>query len=169
MRGADLSPATMPEVTSWRCVPFTAMTPAELYAVLRARQRVFVVEQACAYGDLDGIDPHCHHLWTAGPDGDVAAYLRIVPPGVKYQEPSLGRIVTSARVRRSGLGRALVREGIERLEARYGRVPIRIAAQRYLREFYAGFGFAPTGHDFDEDGIAHSEMLRLPRRPPPAA
>jgi len=144
----------------WHCKAFEALTPAELYAVLRARQEVFVVEQTCPYPDLDGLDGACHHLWTASASGDVAAYLRIVPPGARYAEASLGRIVTSPRARRTGLGRALMREGIARTEALHGSGAIRIAAQRYLLDFYREFGFERTGYDFDEDGIPHNEMLR---------
>lgn len=122
-----------------------------------------MVEQACVYHDLDGVDPHCHHLWTCDASGAVAAYLRIVPPGAVYGEPSLGRIITSPRARGTGLGVRLVERGIVELESLYGPSPVRIAAQRYLVDFYRRFGFERTGHDFDEDGIPHSEMLRTIR------
>lgn len=138
------------------------LDPHELYDVLRARQEVFVVEQRCAYLDLDGADPRCHHMWTRGEDGTVAAYLRIVPPRVKYDEPSLGRIMTSAGARGTGLGRELMMQGLSHLESLFGVSPVRIAAQAYLVEFYSRFGFRRTGFDFDEDGIPHCEMLRAP-------
>lgn len=144
----------------WRFAHFDALTPAELYAITQARIGVFIVEQACPYADADGADPECHHLWTLAPSGGVAAYLRVVPPGVKYDEPSLGRILTTGAARGAGLGRALVSEGITRVEQLYGAQPIRIGAQRYLLSFYESFGFARTGYDYDEDGIPHSEMLR---------
>lgn len=136
------------------------MTAAELYEILRARNAVFVVEQACPFQDCDRVDPSAHHLWTPGVDGEIAAYLRVVPPGVIYTEPSIGRIITSSRARGSGLGRLLVAEGIRRTEELYGPRPIRIGAQRYLLGFYSRFGFEPTGYDYDEDGIPHSEMVR---------
>lgn len=144
----------------WRFAHFDALTPAELYAITQARIAVFIVEQTCPYQDADGADPQCHHLWTLAEGGDVAAYLRIVPPGVKYAEPSLGRILTTSAGRGTGLGRALVIEGIRRIEALYGAQPIRIGAQRYLLAFYESFGFERTGYDYDEDEIPHSEMLR---------
>lgn len=144
----------------WRCAHFDALTPAELYAITQARISVFIVEQTCAYQDADGADPACHHLWTLAGGRDVAAYLRIVPPGVKYVEPSLGRILTTSAGRGTGLGRALVAEGIRRVESMYGPRAIRIGAQRYLLAFYESFGFVRTGHDYDEDDIPHSEMLR---------
>jgi ElaA protein len=124
------------------------------------RTAVFIVEQNCPYQDADGVDRASFHLWTRGPDGQIAAYLRVVPPGAKYDEPSLGRIITSATVRRTGLGRALVREGIARSERMYGHRPIRIGAQRYLLGFYQELGFVSTGYEYDEDGIPHVEMLR---------
>lgn len=144
----------------WHWAHFDALTPAELYGIVQARTAVFIVEQTCPYQDSDGIDPACWHLWSTGARGEVTAYLRVVPPGVKYAEPSLGRILTTEMGRGIGLGRLLVAEGIRRAEALYGVQPIRIGAQRYLLDFYAGFGFERTGHDYDEDGIPHSEMLR---------
>ena len=144
----------------WRCSHFDALTPAELYAITRARISVFIVEQTCPYQDADGADPACHHLWTLAGGSEIAAYLRIVPPGVKCAEPSLGRILTTTAGRGIGMGRALVQEGIRRVESMYGAQPIRIGAQRYLLAFYESFGFVRTGYDYDEDGIPHSEMLR---------
>lgn len=144
----------------WRWAHFDALTAAELYAIVQARIAVFIVEQACPYRDADGVDRDSYHLWTLGPGGDVVAYLRVVPPGAKYTEPSLGRILTLGAGRGTGLGRELVAEGIRGVEALYGAVPIRIGAQRYLLGFYESFGFARTGYEYDEDGIPHSEMLR---------
>ncbi len=120
---------------------------------------VFIVEQACPYQDCDDVDRFSHHLWTRL-GGGIAAYLRIVAPGARYDEPSLGRVLTVVAARRTGLGRALMREGIRQCDALYGREAIRIGAQRYLLSFYSEFGFRQTGLDYDEDGIPHSEMLR---------
>lgn len=144
----------------WRWSHFSCLSPADLYEILAARNAVFVVEQACAFQDCDGVDRVSHHLWTRGIDGTVVAYLRVVPPGALYNEPSIGRIITAQSARGIGLGRLLVAEGIRRTEALYGGVPIRIGAQRYLLHFYGSFGFEPTGFDYDEDGIPHSEMVR---------
>jgi ElaA protein len=141
---------------TWRYESFARLTPDELYRIVRLRERVFVVEQTCPYQDADGIDPQCDHLWTGDP---VLAYLRVVPGGVKYDEPSLGRIVTAPETRRTGLGRALVIEGLARARARFGAVPIRIGAQKYLERFYGSFGFVRASDDYVEDGIPHVEML----------
>lgn len=145
----------------WHCAHFDELSVTDLYDVLRARSAVFVVEQACPFQDCDNLDRFSHHLWTRR-GGEIAAYLRIVPPGVLYVEPSLGRVITAASARGTGLGRALMQEGIRRAEALYGAQPIRISAQRYLLRFYGELGFEPTGSEYDEDGIPHSEMLRTP-------
>lgn len=145
---------------TWICRPWAELTCDELYAALVLRARVFVVEQTCPYLDLDGLDRASEHLWTTGPDGAPVAYLRLVPPGAKYAEPSLGRIVTAPEVRRHGLGRPLVREGLRRLRDRHGDVAVRIGAQKYLERFYGEAGFVRDGDDYDEDGIPHIEMVR---------
>lgn len=139
------------------CKPFDALTPGELYALMALRQRVFVVEQNCAYLDADGHDGVCHHLWLGDP---CVAALRLVPPGEKYPEASLGRVVTALEVRRTGVGRVLMREGLAAAARLYGAVPLRISAQAYLERFYGELGFARVSADYDEDGIPHCEMLR---------
>ena len=149
-------------LANWRWSQFRALEPADLYDILALRTAVFIVEQECAYQDSDGVDLVSHHLWMRDSRGFISAYLRVVPPTVKYEEPSLGRIVTAPAARGLGLGRALVREGITRLESLYGRQPIRIGAQRYLLRFYQELGFLPVGAVYEEDGIPHVEMVRTP-------
>jgi ElaA protein len=130
---------------------------------MEARQKVFVVEQRCAYLDADGSDPFGLHLlgWRSTPDGlVVSAYARLLPPGTKYPEPSIGRVLTTPDVRGSGLGKAVMVEAMQRVEdAGWGRA-IRIAAQMYLEAFYEGFGFHRVSEPFLEDDIWHVEMLR---------
>jgi ElaA protein len=138
----------------WHDRVFGELSVVDLYAITALRERVFVVEQACAYLDADGLDPVCRHLWAEAED--VVAYLRIVPAGAKFAEVSLGRIVTAPEVRGSGLGRTLVGRGL----ATVGRVPVRISAQAYLEQFYGDFGFRRAGDNYLEDGIPHLEMLR---------
>jgi len=125
----------------WSFRSWAELCRDELYEILIVRARVFVVEQNCPYLDADGLDRGSWHLWTAAPGGAVLAYLRVLPPGLKYAEPSLGRVVTAPEARRTGVGRALVAEGLRRAEALFGRRTVRIGAQLYLERFYGEFGF----------------------------
>ena len=143
---------------SWRA--FAELSAHELYSILQLRALVFVVEQECAYNDLDGYDEQALHLFTRDSAGRVIACLRLIPPGVKYAEPSLGRVVTHPDVRRSGLGMELMREGMRRAAEDFPGAAIRIGAQRRLEPFYRSLGFATVSQPYDEDGIEHVEMLR---------
>ncbi len=150
-------------VPQWQWTRLDGLAPTDLYAVMTLRQQVFVVEQRCAFLDADGLDLRAWHLlgWIASHgERRLVAYLRVVDPDAKYAEPSLGRIVTAPAVRRTGIGRLLVAEGIARTKALYPDKPIRIGAQCYLEMFYTGFGFRTVSHPYDEDGIPHVEMLR---------
>ena len=143
----------------WHWAPFDALSSADWYAVSAAREAVFIVEQKCPFLDADGADPHCWHL-IGKVDGALAAYARVVPPGVKYAEASIGRVLTTDAFRRGGYGQALMREAVTRTAALFPAHPIRIGAQRYLEKFYGGFGFQTVSEPYDEDGIMHVEMLR---------
>ena len=140
---------------TWHLRTFAELSTAELYAIMALRQRVFVVEQNCAYLDADGYDQVSRHLWAARGDA-IAAYLRIVPAGTKFAELSIGRVITAPEARGSGLGRELMKRGIEAA----GGVPIRLGAQAHLEKFYGELGFARVGDVYDEDGIPHVDMLK---------
>lgn len=145
----------------WQWSPYADLSRDDLYRILRAREAVFVVEQACAYQDCDGLDHDAWHL--IGWDGDkrtVAAYLRVVHPGSRYPEPSIGRVLTAASHRGIGLGRKLTGEALRRTQQEYPGRGIRISAQQHLERFYGKFGFAKVAGPYDEDGIPHIEMLR---------
>jgi ElaA protein len=139
----------------WCEKPFAELTAPELYAIYVLRQRVFVVEQTCFYLDADEYDPLSLHLWAESA-GVLHAYLRIVPAGTKFDEVSLGRVVTAPEARATGLGRELVRRGL----AAVGAVPVRIGAQAHLEKFYGELGFVRASDEYDEDGIPHIEMTR---------
>ena len=145
----------------WRCRAFDELGVHELQRIHIARQQVFVIEQNCVYRDADEVDEQSWHLaaWRTG-DAQPLAYARIVAPGVKYAEASIGRVITSAAARGTGLGRELVRRAVAQAEAIFPGCGIRISAQAHLVRFYAGFGFAPVGEEYLEDGIPHIEMLR---------
>jgi ElaA protein len=142
----------------WQWCRLGELSAEQLYAVLAARVAVFIVEQKCAYQDLDGLDEGAEHL-IAWSGTDVAGYLRVLAPGTRFADPSIGRIVTTKPFRGSGLGRELVAKGIERARVRYPGRPVRISAQQYLEKFYREFGFATVSEPYLEDDIPHVEMV----------
>jgi ElaA protein len=148
---------------SWQWSRFSELTAADLYAVVRLREAVFIVEQNCPYPDSDGRDPNAWHLlgWEKSSSGRaLAAYARIFEPGVRYDEGSIGRVVTAPDVRGTGKGRALMAEALRRFDSLAPGQPIRIAAQRRLEDFYLGLGFRTVSDPYEEDGIIHVDMLR---------
>ena len=138
---------------------FDELGARELHDVLKLRADVFVVEQNCVFAEIDGRDPEALHLLArrAG-DAALAGTLRLFPP--RAAEAAIGRVATSLAARGTGLGRALMREGIAEAARRFGPVPIRIDAQARLEAFYAGLGFVRAGADYVEDGIVHCAMVR---------
>lgn len=154
---------TTPSLIDWQFSRFADLSPFDLYEVLAQRQNVFILEQTCLYPDIDGHDIDAHHLlgWrTVDGKRVLAAYLRVLAPGAKYDEMSLGRVVTTSAARGSGAGRALLEQGIAHAEALHPGHRIRIGAQQYLERFYQGFGFETVSAPYDEDGIMHIDMLR---------
>ncbi|MGI4738140.1 MAG: GNAT family N-acetyltransferase [Janthinobacterium lividum] len=149
----------------WTTKPFTALTLAELYALLQLRSEVFVVEQTCAFQDIDGHDQAALHLLGHTDTGELAAYARLFDAGHSYAQVSIGRVVASPRYRRQGLGQQLLVQALAQCEAQFGPQPIKIGAQLYLKAFYETFGFVQQGEGYLEDGIPHIYMLR----PAPAA
>lgn len=145
----------LPPRMEWYCKRFGELTTRELYSIVALRERVFVVEQRCAYLDADGLDLAARHLWGER-GGQVLAYLRILDPGARYREASIGRVVVAPEARADGLGRELMQRG---LRAMTSGAPIRISAQAYLERFYRELGFERASDDYDEDGIRHLEML----------
>jgi ElaA protein len=141
---------------------FADLSAQELYEILRLRSEVFVVEQNCVFLDQDDKDQSCYHL-SLFYNGKLAAYSRLVPAGISYEEVSIGRVITSATHRGTGLGRELMNLSIQNCEALFGRKTIRIGAQTYALPFYTSLGFTSEGEVYDEDGIEHIEMLRFPQ------
>lgn len=149
----------MNQKLQWSFRSFDELTNHELYEILRLRNEVFVVEQNCIFLDQDNKDQLCHHV-SGTEDEKLMAYTRIVPPGLSYEYPSIGRVVVAPAGRGKSFGVELMRMSIHFLYTRYGPSPIRIGAQLYLRKFYESLGFVQTGEIYDEDGIDHIEMLR---------
>lgn len=145
----------------WQCKPFDALNAAELYALLQLRTEVFVVEQTCIFQDMDGADDQALHLMGTR-DGQLVAYARLFPAGVKFDEASIGRVITRSSARGTGLGHALIRQAMAALVAQWGEQPIRIGAQARLKAYYAQHGFVDVGKPYIEDGIDHIEMVWKP-------
>jgi ElaA protein len=146
-----------------RILPFDALTGAEVYALLALRQRVFVVEQDCAYLDADGLDADAAHVLID--DGEsLRAYLRVLRPGVRFDTVTLGRVVVDPAHRGVQLGRRVMEEALAHVARTHGPVPVSLSAQAHLVAFYGSLGFAPTSGVYDEDGIAHIDMRRAPDR-----
>lgn len=141
----------------WETLPFAALSCAALYAVMRLRQEVFVVEQDSAYLDADGVDLEADHM-LCRQAGELVAYQRLVKPGIKYPESSMGRIVVQPALRGQDLGRELVRRGIAHNQARWPGVDICISAQAHLEAFYNTLGFTGEGAIYVEDDIPHRKM-----------
>jgi ElaA protein len=144
---------------TWTCKPFNELSPAELYAILHLRIAVFSVEQNCVYQDADGKDQNSLHLcgWH---DKRLAAYCRLLPSGISYSHPSIGRVVTAADYRKGGHGRRLMQLAIAKTMELFNDTIIIISAQFYLKNFYESLGFQQVSDIYQEDDIPHIKMQR---------
>lgn len=173
MTSSAPEPTARAQAAIFSLLDWATLDADRLYALLRLRAEVFVVEQDCAFQDLDDYDRVAWHLlgWQPAPGpfpgpgaaGRLLAYARLLPPGARYAEASVGRLVTAPAVRGTGLGRRLMTESLRQCRKRWPG-PVRIGAQQRLRRFYESFGFCVDGAPYLEDGIAHVEML-LPQSP----
>ena len=143
---------------TWLCKSFNELSPNELYAILKLRSEVFVVEQNCVFLDADDKDQFSYHI-MAWQNNLLVGYTRLVPAGVAYTEPSIGRVVISSIVRNTGLGRSLMQFSIRTLYDLWGKTTITIGAQLYLRKFYESLGFQQKSYIYIEDGIEHIKMI----------
>jgi ElaA protein len=151
----------MPEIST-HCRRFDELAAAELYELLRFRQSIFVVEQASAYPDLDGLDQGAWHL-LARLESELVGYLRLTPIAAPPPMVRIGRVAVSPSLRRGGLGRKLMEKALILRRERFPRRGIALGAQVPLVPFYESFGFATTSEPYDDFGVAHVEMaLRLP-------
>ena len=136
---------------------FAELSPEELYAVLKLRVDVFVVEQNCPYPDLDGRDQAALHVWLQDEEG-IEAYLRIMDRGAVSEYVTIGRVV--ARRRRQGLATKLLQEAVPLAEEAFQADKIYLEAQTYARGLYEKLGFEQVSEEFLEDGIPHIKMLK---------
>jgi ElaA protein len=155
------SPALPLPHLDWRWMSFDALEPREVYAMLKARSEVFVVEQNCVYGDIDGLDVDAWHLFawdTKGEAAVLAGYLRVLLPDAEDPDVRIGRVLTAAGYRGIKLGNALLERSIHHIVQQWPGVPMRLHAQAHLQKFYGAFGFKPVSEIHDEDGIPHVWM-----------
>ena len=145
----------------WTWARFEELGVDALYDALALRCRVFILEQG-PYLDPDGLDRQAFHLLGRDDAGALQAYLRVVDPGAKYPEPSIGRVITAPEVRGQGLGWVLMRQGLARCARAWPGQGIRISAQAHLQPFYGALGFHAVGSPYGEDGIPHLQMFRPP-------
>ena len=144
----------------WHCLPFDSFPPLILYDVLSLRSEVFVVEQNCAFQDIDRQDLDAHHLLGYNEAGELVAYARLFDAGKCYAEASIGRVIVAQLFRRYGLGRELMRQALAHSDALFGPQANKIGAQQHLEEFYNEFGYEQCGPMYVEDGIPHIPMRR---------
>lgn len=154
---------------NWELKSFTELSTVTLYDLLALRVNVFIIEQACLYPELDYKDQYCYHLYAFDDSlsldeskrPPLLAYLRILPPGVSFEEVSIGRVIVAEKTRGTGLGRELMHRAFSAIKDIYGNVPIRISAQAYLKNFYESLGFESVSEIYLEDDIPHMEMLKI--------
>jgi len=143
----------------WSWKSFEQITKEELYEVLSFRQSIFVVEQKSWYQDADGLDNISLHLLLKE-NTFLVGYLRLIPPGKKYDTPSIGRIAIKENLRGNAIGSELVKRGIKKSSETYLTDSVTISAQNYLTKFYQNHGFTIQGEIYDEDGIPHVKMVK---------
>ena len=148
----------MMQLIEWRWRRLDEFDSRSLYQMLALRQRIFVIEQRCIYLDTDGLDGDTEHL--TGHDGDhLACCLRMMPPGLRGRAAAIGRVAVDRAYRGQGLAREMMGLALARIQQRHAPVPVRLAAQEHLGGFYASLGFEAVSQPYDEDGIAHVDML----------
>jgi ElaA protein len=136
---------------------FEELSNYDLYEILKLRSEIFVVEQDCVYNDLDGLDQEAMHLLAMEKE-QLVAYVRILTPGTRFPEASIGRVVTRRDYRHRGISTTLMKEAITYIRQTMKTGAITISAQSYLKEFYMGLGFQIVSEEYLEDGIPHFEM-----------
>lgn len=146
----------------WKCCGFDELKLPDLYRILQLRAEVFVVEQNCAYQDVDGFDQQAFHVMafqnSAGKEPELVCYSRLLPPAAKYPTTSIGRVISKSTVRGDGYGKILMNQSIDFCREHWPNKDITISAQQYLQKFYTELGFATESEPYDEDGIPHIRM-----------
>ncbi|VEB23841.1 GNAT family N-acetyltransferase [Avibacterium volantium] len=139
---------------TWNVKTFAELSTAELFAIYQVRTAVFVVEQQCAYQEVDHWDQSAVHFWQEF-DGKISAYCRIIPQADGIH---IGRVLIAEQARGKGLAKELVQQALAYCQQHWAAEPVLIQAQTYLQNFYRTFGFQPTSAEYLEDGIPHLDM-----------
>ena len=147
----------------WTFKHFKELSLDEFHDLLSLRIKVFVVEQDCPYQELDGKDKVAYHLIGKTKDGKLVGTLRVLPPGVSYEEVAIGRIVIDPSHRNKSKGSEMMDETMNFIRKKFGDVQVRISAQEHLEQFYNNHNFYSTEKKYLEDGIPHIEMLYKPK------
>nr|WP_299343440.1 GNAT family N-acetyltransferase [Allomuricauda sp.] len=138
---------------------FSELTKKELYEILRLRNEVFVVEQNCAYQDLDDKDDKALHVLGQN-EASIIAYARIFKPGDYFDNAAIGRVVVAKEGRKLGYGKQIMEATISEVNQRFPNSTIELSAQTYLKKFYSDLGFSSHGSEYLEDGIPHVRMIK---------
>ncbi|MFD2176474.1 GNAT family N-acetyltransferase [Veronia pacifica] len=145
----------------WITLSFSQLSTRQLYDLLRLRCEVFVVEQECAYQDLDGHDLHRDTLHLLGyRDDKLTAYARILPKDLAYPQIAIGRVVTASTERGNGAGHELVGQALLEIKQRWPGDAVVMGAQSHLIDFYRQHGFDISSDEYMEDGIPHTDMIK---------
>ncbi len=137
---------------------FSELTLDELYGIIQLRAEIFVVEQDCVYNDLDGLDKSAVHQFLKK-DGKIVAYSRLLQPGTRFLEYSIGRVVVKQSERGTGLGIEMMNKAKNFILSEGKVTKIKVSAQKYLRKFYEDLGFEVVSDEYLEDGIPHFGMI----------
>lgn len=151
-------------VLNWQIKHYNDLTINEFHDIIALRLKAFVVEQNCAYLDLDGKDKKSYHLICRNGMGNVVATARILPPGISYDLASIGRVVIDETIRGNGIGHELMKKSVEFALLEFGNSPIQISAQKHLEKYYEQHQFFSTGNEYLEDDIPHVEMRFTPNK-----
>ena len=145
----------------WVCKHHSDLGKKQLYALLKLRSEVFVVEQKCAYPDLDGqdLEGDTYHLmgWE---DDQLKAYLRLLDPQSQGGDVVIGRVITAPQARGQGVGHEMMEQALKQAEKHWPQVPIYLSAQAHLQGYYGKYGFVVAGEEYLEDDIPHIGMRR---------
>ncbi|RXM58903.1 GNAT family N-acetyltransferase [Clostridium tetani] len=143
---------------NWHVKKFKELKCEEIYKILQIRNKIFIVEQKCAYQDCDDRDKKSYHVYVED-KGEIVSYLRILPRKISYNEVSIGRVLVNKNYRGKGIAREMMIKAINFIEKNLGEKEIKIQAQCYLINFYKSLGFKEISNEYLEDNIPHIDML----------